>query len=355
MWLERRLDAWPAPRTAAVDPRARDLLRRHLRRGRRRAAGALERDLVPGCAARALRRRRARGRLAPPPRDRQRRSSRRRSTMPAPTLGDVDAVAVTRRPGLIGALLVGLSTAKGTGGRRRAGRWSASTTSTATSRRTSSSRTRSSRRSCAWSRAAATPCSPPCARTTASRRSARRSTTPRARRSTRRRGCSASAIRAGPAIERLAARGRPRRVRLPARDDARPRARLQLQRAEDGARLRRRRAAGRRARGAARRPRRVVPGGGRRPARRPSSSARWRAGDWRAVALGGGVAANALLRERVGRDLRAARGRAQARRARAVHRQRGDDRLGRALPRTRALSRSTCRGTRRAMTERARR
>ena len=65
--------------------------------------------------------------------------------------------------------------------------------------------------------------------------SARRSTTPPARRSTRARACSGSAIRA--ARDRPArARRRPRGVRLPRR--ARPRARLLLLRAEDGAALR---------------------------------------------------------------------------------------------------------------------
>ena len=51
--------------------------------------------------------------------------------------------------------------------------------------------------------------------------------------------------------------------------------------------------------GAQRRPRGVVPGGRRRPARleaRAGAEARRR---WRAVALGGGVAANGLLRDRV--------------------------------------------------------
>ena len=78
-----------------------------------------------------------------------------------------------------------------------------------------------------------------------------------------------------------------------------PRARLQLQRAEDGARLRRRRAAAtpssrrRRADLAASFQAAVV---GQLAAKLERALA---AGDWRAVALGGGVAANALLRERV--------------------------------------------------------
>ena len=94
------------------DPRARDQLRRHLRR-RRRADGrvALERHLL-AARPRPLRRRRARDRLAPPSRARQRRrragarrgrrDPRRRSTSSPPPSG----------PGLVGALLVGFSRAK---------------------------------------------------------------------------------------------------------------------------------------------------------------------------------------------------------------------------------------------------
>ena len=54
-------------------------------------------------------------------------------------------------------------------------------------------------------------------------------------------------------------------------------------------------------------------------------------GEWGAVALGGGVAANGPLREAVADALRAARRRAEAGAARALHRQRGDDRLRRPL------------------------
>ena len=68
-------------------------------------------DLLAGGGPRALRRRRPRGRLAPPPRARQpgRRGGARRGRRRA---RGVDALAVTRGPGLIGALLVGVSTAK---------------------------------------------------------------------------------------------------------------------------------------------------------------------------------------------------------------------------------------------------
>ena len=83
------------------------------------AADPLQRDLLAGRRARALRRRRPRGRLAPPPRAGRRRWSRRRWPRPAPTLDDVEAVAVTAGPGLIGALLVGVSTAKAIAAPRR--------------------------------------------------------------------------------------------------------------------------------------------------------------------------------------------------------------------------------------------
>ena len=65
------------------------------------------------------------------------------------TLADVEQVAVTRGPGLIGALLVGVSTREGAGRLAAAAarrRW---TTSTATSRPRCSATTRSSRRICA--------------------------------------------------------------------------------------------------------------------------------------------------------------------------------------------------------------
>ena len=39
-------------------------------------------------------------------------SSRRRSTIPGPTLADIDAIAATAGPGLVGGLIVGLMTAK---------------------------------------------------------------------------------------------------------------------------------------------------------------------------------------------------------------------------------------------------
>ena len=69
------------PRAGSMsDPRARDELRRHLRRGRSTTTGASLSNVISSQArARALRRRRARDRLAPPPRARQRDRRARRS------------------------------------------------------------------------------------------------------------------------------------------------------------------------------------------------------------------------------------------------------------------------------------
>ena len=225
-------------------------------------------------------------------------------------LGDVDALAVTRGPGLIGALLVGVSTAKALAaaagkplvgvdhlhGHVAANFLEPDPIEPPVPLPDRERRPHAARRG---HRAA-----------TATRSSARRSTTPPARRSTRRRGCSASAI---PAARRSSAR-RAAATRgafeFPVAMAQRPAARLQLQRPEDGAALRGPRARRRGARRAPRRPRGELPGGGRRPARREAAP-RARGGDarraWDAVALGGGVAANALLRERVA-ELCASRG-----------------------------------------------
>ena len=111
------------------------------------------------------------------------------------TLDDVDRVAVTQGPGLIGALLVGLAAAKAVAWSRRLPLVPVDHLD-GTSPRSISSRSRSSRRSSACSRAAATRCSSTSARTPSGSCSARRSTTRRARRSTRERACSGSATRA---------------------------------------------------------------------------------------------------------------------------------------------------------------
>ncbi len=80
--------------------------------------GALQRRLLPG-RARALRRGRARDRLAPPPRARQRGRRRRARARAGTDLDDIETVAVTQGPGLVGALLVGVATAKAIAAARR--------------------------------------------------------------------------------------------------------------------------------------------------------------------------------------------------------------------------------------------
>ena len=180
---------------------------------RRRRDRCVQRDLLAG-RARPLRRRRAGGRLAPPPRARQRRWSTTRCAAPGRRSTTSTLVAVTRGPGLVGALLVGLATAKGARRRPRGCRSRRSTTCRATSPRASSS---------------PTPLEPPflCLiasgghtllaevrrprRLRAARR--RRSTTRRARRSTRARGCSACPTRAARRWSAWPPTGDPERVR----------------------------------------------------------------------------------------------------------------------------------------------
>ncbi len=83
----------------------------------RRRGDPLERHLLAG-DPRPLRRRRARGRRAPAPGARQRRSSTTRCARRTSTLDDIGRIAVTQGPGLVGALLIGIATRQGP--RRRA-------------------------------------------------------------------------------------------------------------------------------------------------------------------------------------------------------------------------------------------
>ena len=69
---------------------------------------AVERRRVPGRHPRPLRRRRARARLAPTPRGHPARLSPARWTSGGVRLPDLDGIAVTHGPGLVGSLLVGL-------------------------------------------------------------------------------------------------------------------------------------------------------------------------------------------------------------------------------------------------------
>ena len=150
-------------------------------------------------------------------------------------LDDVDTVAVTRGPGLIGALLVGRLVRQGDRGHAggcRSCRW---TTSTGTWWRARWATTRSSRPTSAWWRAAATPSSR--AWTTRALRGARPDARRRGRRGVRQgRPPARPRLSGRPGGRPAGARGRSRGVRLPAQ---RPRrARLQLQRAEDRAPVR---------------------------------------------------------------------------------------------------------------------
>ncbi len=130
----------------------------------------------------------------------------------------------------------------------------------------------------------------------------------------------------GPAIDRAALDGDPEAIAVPSGDHGRG-VRLQLQRAEDGGRQPRPQASRR----VDRRRRGVVPGGGRRRARHKARRAAAEVGATGLV-LGGGVAANSLLREQIldacerGRDPRVPAEPGD------VHRQRGDDRGGRLAP-----------------------
>ena len=132
------------------------------------------------------------------------------------SLDDAEMIAVTQGPGLVGALLVGVATAKGLAAGRRLPLAAVDHLQGHVAANFLGGRSRSSRRvgrrlrrtrrsiapcdalppsSACWPRAA-TRCWRGSRSTTATRRSARRSTTRRARRSTRARACSASATRA---------------------------------------------------------------------------------------------------------------------------------------------------------------
>ena len=113
MWRDAGAAERAARRRSASDPRDRDVVRRDRRGGRRRRRRrAVVGRRVAGRPACAVRRRRPRGRLPAAPRARRAgdpRGARRRGRS---ALDDVAAVGVTQGPGLVGALLVGLSAAK---------------------------------------------------------------------------------------------------------------------------------------------------------------------------------------------------------------------------------------------------
>ena len=199
--------AWRAPRCSSV---RRDGDGAHPRSSRPRATRPRPRSsttaascassvvVEPGRPARALRRRRSRDREPRPRRARQRRDRARRWSRPAPRSTRSTRSRPCHGPGLAGALLVGVSAAKAIAlatdvpVRRRA------TITRRTSTRRCSRTRRSSRRSLTLSCRAATRCSSRWTATGATGCSARPSTTRPARRSTRSRASSGSAIRAVP-------------------------------------------------------------------------------------------------------------------------------------------------------------
>ena len=157
----------------------------------------------------------------------------------------------------------------------------------------SSTPTSTGRWSCCWSRAA-TPCWSRWPGPAATGCSARPSTTPPARPSTRWPATSASATRAGPAIDRIAGEGDPAAFAFP---------RALLDEGYDfsfsGLKTAVVRTVERHPEAADRRRGRLVPGGGRRRAGGQGRAGRWPTTGARGLCLAGGVAANSLLRRRV--------------------------------------------------------
>ena len=268
----------------------------------RRPRGALVDRLVAERAARAVRRRGARGRLAPPHGARQRRRGRGDGRAPA-SAGTTSPASPSRRARASSAPCSWAWRRPRPSPTAAACRSCRSTTCRATSPPTTRSASR--RRSSASSPAAGTPCSPSSRRASSSASRRARSTTPPARPSTRAPGCWGCATRAAGSSTRWPRAATRRFVRLSARRAARPR--LQLQRPQDGAALRPARPRRGGGRGAPRRHRRLLPGGDRRPARRQDACAAPAAEGLRRVAIAGGVAANSRPAPRPHGALRAAR------------------------------------------------
>ena len=252
------------------------------------------------------------------------------------TLDDVELVAVTQGPGLVGALLIGVATAKALAASRRLPLAAVDHLQGHVAANFLGAAVRAAvpvpdRLRRAHAAGAGRPT------TRATRRSARRSTTPPARRSTRARGCSGSATRAARRCRSCAASGDPTAFTFPTAAQRR-RPRLLLRRPEDRAALQ----------GA--RPR---PGGDRRAARADLAASyehaivealiaprRARAGRtrpsraWRSAAASPPTGCCASARAALGVAVHVPP-------RRAVHGQRGDDRLRRALGASPRRSRTT--------------
>ena len=279
---------------ASRDPRDRDVVRRD-RCGRRDDDGRVLSSVVvvAGRAPRALRRRRARGRVAAAPRARRAgraRRARRRRTSPRrgrASRGHAGA-------GLVGALLVGISAAKALAWAARLPLVPVDHLEGHVASLYLEPEPRRAAVHSACSRAAGTRCCSRCASAAAPSGSARPSTTQRARRSTRARGCSGSAIRAVRRSTGSRRTGTPTRSPFPvARVSG---SRLLVLGAEDRAALRRARSRPGRGGGAQGRPRGVVPARDRARARASGCARRPRQTGLERLAVVGGVAANSELR-----------------------------------------------------------
>ena len=206
-------------------------------------------------------------RLPPPPRAGQRRRRRRARAGRRRRSTTSTSSPSTQGPGLVGALLVGVATAKALAAARRPAARAGRPPPGPRRGELPARRTRSSRRSCACRQRR--PHVPGARRgpRAASRSSARRSTTPRARRSTRARGMLGLPFPGGPHARALARGRRPAR-RSPSRSRggvAGPR--LLLRRPEDRAALQASAISARRGAEPPRRPRRLLPARDRRGAR----------------------------------------------------------------------------------------
>ena len=192
-------------------------LRRDRHRHRARHDAARQRHRLVDGGARPLRRRRARGRGPRAPRGARARRSRRRSPRPTSTLADLDAVAVTSGPGLAGALMVGRRRGQGARARARQADLRRQPPRRPCRRRPPRRRgaARDARPSRCSSRAATRRCCSCATSSPTSSCSARPSTTPRARRSTRSRGCSACRTPAAPRSTARRIGGDPTAIRFP--------------------------------------------------------------------------------------------------------------------------------------------
>ena len=295
----------------------------------------VERHLLAG-RARPLRRRRARDRLAPPPRA-GRRGRRRRAARAPARRSTTSSWSRSRRARGWSARCSSASRPRRRWPPRAGCRWRRSTTCRATWPRTSS---------------APEPFEPPflCliasgghtllarvddhARLRGARADARR----RRRRGVRQgRAAARAAVPGRPGARALAARAatrrrstfptaaRRRRASTSPSPGSRPRCSTRCATSGEEEAARR-----------ARRPRRLLPARDRRGAGRCASSARSSRPGLSRLAIGGGVAANGPLRERAARRSASTVARAAAR---AVHRQRRDDRERRALRRRRCRTR----------------